>query len=131
VPNVLLQTDWKINVYGYTGDYTKYDKCFKVIARTRPTDYAYTETEVLTFNDLVARCDEKITNVDIATGNAFGAAEEANKAAKTAFEAGASADSSGIYASMMAEAASAAAQRCEAATAQILGSLEVIEYGDY
>lgn len=45
VPNILLTTDWKIRAYGYAG-YTKYEKCFEVVSRTKPADYIYTETEV-------------------------------------------------------------------------------------
>ena len=47
VPNILLQTDWPIRVYGFCGDcYTKISATFKIIARTRPADYIYTETDV-------------------------------------------------------------------------------------
>lgn len=42
VPNVLLQTAWNINVYGYCeGNYTKQSAVFKVAARTKPEDYFY------------------------------------------------------------------------------------------
>ena len=49
VPNILLQSDWRINVYGYTGDYTKHSAVFKVNRRTKPADYIYTETEVFNY----------------------------------------------------------------------------------
>lgn len=52
VPNILLTTDWKINVFGYTGDYTKHSACFKVVGRSKPSDYVYTETEILNFEHL-------------------------------------------------------------------------------
>ena len=55
VPNVLLQTDWKIHVYAYDGLYTKYDDCFEVVSRTKPADYIYTETEVKRYEDLEER----------------------------------------------------------------------------
>lgn len=48
VPNSLLQTDWKIRVYGYTGDYTKHEAYFKVNAKSKPLDYVYTEEELWT-----------------------------------------------------------------------------------
>lgn len=58
VPNILLQTDWKIRVYGYTEDgYTRYDDCFNVIGRTKPSDYVYTETEVKRYEDLEERIE--------------------------------------------------------------------------
>ena len=57
VPNILLQTDWKIRVYGYTGDFTKYEQCFKVNKRSKPSDYVYTETEVLNYDALLKRVE--------------------------------------------------------------------------
>ena len=50
VPNILLQQAWPIRVYAYCKDYTKVEKIFKVNARSKPTDYVYTETEVATWN---------------------------------------------------------------------------------
>lgn len=50
VPNILLQQEWPIKVYAFATDYTKIEKTFKVIARTKPTDYVYTETEVATWD---------------------------------------------------------------------------------
>lgn len=58
VPNVLLQTDWRINVYGYDVNYTKHNDCFEVIKRSKPDDYVYTEEEVNHWEDLEARVDE-------------------------------------------------------------------------
>ena len=54
VPNILLQTDWRINVYAYDGDYTKHSACFEVVKRTKPADYVYTETDVITVENIVA-----------------------------------------------------------------------------
>lgn len=65
VPNILLQTDWPIRVYAYCGDcYTKTSDTFKVIARTRPDDYVYTETEVKRWEDLANEIDEKINQYE-------------------------------------------------------------------
>lgn len=50
VPNILLQTDWKINVYAYDEKYTKHSAVFKVVGRTKPADYIYTETELKEYN---------------------------------------------------------------------------------
>ena len=55
VPNILLQMDWRINVYAFDKDYTKHCATFKVNARTRPDDYIYEETEVLNYNTLAQR----------------------------------------------------------------------------
>lgn len=59
VPNVLLQSNWRINVYAFDKEYTKHNAVFTVVARTKPADYVYTETEVHTWNEL----DAKITEV--------------------------------------------------------------------
>lgn len=58
VPNILLQNDWRIRVYAYDGFYTKHADCFHVIARTKPADYVYTETEVLTYKTLEKELNE-------------------------------------------------------------------------
>lgn len=58
VPNILLQTAWKIRVYAYVG-YTKHEECFEVIARTKPADYIYTETEILTWEELEKKLEDK------------------------------------------------------------------------
>lgn len=60
VPNILLQDDWKINVYGYDKNYTKFSDTFEVVRRTKPTDYVYTETETVNYNTLL----EKMNNID-------------------------------------------------------------------
>lgn len=66
VPNVLLQTDWKINVYGYTGNYTKHSVCFKVKARTKPADYVYTETELLSYKALAEEFNDSLGDINSA-----------------------------------------------------------------
>lgn len=63
VPNVLLQTDWRINVYGYDKNYTKHSAVFEVYKRTKPDSYIYTDTEVLSFNTLLNRMEEIESNI--------------------------------------------------------------------
>jgi len=58
VPNVLLQTDWRINVYAYDSNYTKFSDCFEVVKRTKPADYIYTETELKNYKDLEDRVNQ-------------------------------------------------------------------------
>ena len=60
VPNILLQNDWRINVYAYDKNYTKHSECFKVVKRSKPTDYIYTETEIKRYGDL----EERITALE-------------------------------------------------------------------
>lgn len=63
VPNILLQDSWVIHAYAYLNDYTKVEERFKVIARAKPADYVYTETEVLNYNTLADRIDTINENI--------------------------------------------------------------------
>lgn len=63
VPNILLQEDWDITVYAFDQDYTEYSQIIKVIPRTKPDDYVYTETEVLNYNTLSERINEVEANI--------------------------------------------------------------------
>lgn len=58
VPNILLQQDWRINVYAYDSNYTKHCEKYDVVKRSKPADYVYTETEIKNYDDLVARVDQ-------------------------------------------------------------------------
>ena len=58
VPNLLLQTAWRIRAYAYDGNYTKHEECYEVTPRTKPSDYVYTETEVKNYDDLVERINQ-------------------------------------------------------------------------
>lgn len=58
VPNVLLQKDWDIRVYGFDANYTKHNQRFNVITRTRPENYVYTDEELKTWEQLEERIDE-------------------------------------------------------------------------
>jgi hypothetical protein len=60
VPNVLLQTDWRINVYAYDRNYTKFSESFDVVRRSKPESYVYTETETLNYNTLL----DKMTDIE-------------------------------------------------------------------
>ena len=74
IPNILLQDNWNIRVYAYCSNYTKVEETFKVKARTKPSDYVYTETEVLNYQTLLDRMntiDENISQAveDYLTNN--------------------------------------------------------------
>lgn len=58
VPNILLQDNWDIRVYAYDSEYTKHSTVYNVVARTRPDNYVYTETEMRKWENLEARIDE-------------------------------------------------------------------------
>lgn len=55
VPNILLQQDWSIRVYAVCADYTKAEEVFKVMRRSKPSDYVYTETEVKSYEQIEDR----------------------------------------------------------------------------
>lgn len=46
VPNIILQSDFRLKVWGYAEDHTKHETFFKVNGRSKPADYIYTETEI-------------------------------------------------------------------------------------
>lgn len=56
IPNILLTMAGTINVYVYPTDRTVFATALWVMAREKPDDYVYTETEVLSYKTL----DEKI-----------------------------------------------------------------------
>ena len=58
VPNILLQDNWRINVYAYDTNYTKHSDVFEVVKRSKPADYVYTETEIKNYDELLVRLDE-------------------------------------------------------------------------
>ena len=67
VPNILLQTDWRIHVYAVDSNYTKHEKCYEVIARTKPSDYVYTETEIINWQYIKTELDSKADAADVYT----------------------------------------------------------------
>ena len=67
VPNILLQTDWRIHVYAVDGNYTKHEKSYEVIARTKPSDYVYTETEIINWQYIKTELDSKADAADVYT----------------------------------------------------------------
>lgn len=64
VPNILLQTDRAITAFVYVRNedesYTRQAKIFMVRPRTKPEEYVYTETEVLSYRTL----DERLTALE-------------------------------------------------------------------
>ena len=63
VPNILLQDTFNIRVYAYCDCYTKVEEVFKVKPRTKPSDYVYTETEVLQYSNIANRMDNLEQNI--------------------------------------------------------------------
>lgn len=71
VPNILLQTDWRIKVYAFDGNYTKYEECYEVKPRTKPADYVYTETDVVNYTNLLERMNTIDENIEETVGDYF------------------------------------------------------------
>jgi hypothetical protein len=67
VPNILLQSDFKLKVWAYAEDYTKQEFTFKVCTRSKPADYIYTETEVKSYEKFEERLQalEEAQNIDL------------------------------------------------------------------
>ena len=123
VPNILLQTDWDINVYGYTGNYTKYSDRFKVKTRSKPADYAYTETEILNWdaintkvNAAIEEIDATVTEADTILNETKEATNDVNEAIAEAAKATVDANTATEDAIEAADNANAAADRANEAT---------------
>lgn len=64
VPNILLQKCFAINVYAYDGESTKHSALYRVLPKSKPADYVYTETEVKTWEELSNKIDNFVLNAD-------------------------------------------------------------------
>ena len=58
VPNILLQQDCPLLVYGYDGEATKHTAIFEVIHRNKPEDYIYSEEEIKNYDALEKRIEK-------------------------------------------------------------------------
>lgn len=67
VPNILLQSTWPVKAYAHCDCATKNAHTFNVVARSKPADYVYTETEVMSYAQLEKRVEalEKGAGLDI------------------------------------------------------------------
>lgn len=65
VPNILLQNAWNIKVYAFDTEYTKHFKVFKVISRSKPADYIYTETELKDY----AEYEDRLVELEVKEAN--------------------------------------------------------------
>lgn len=61
IPNILLQYTHDIHMYVVKSDQTWSDRVFKITPRQRPSDYVYTETEILSLKQLEEELKEHIT----------------------------------------------------------------------
>lgn len=63
VPNIILQQNFDIKVYGYDKEFTKFEETFEVEKRSKPQDYVYTETEILNYETLANEIKEVKENI--------------------------------------------------------------------
>ena len=87
VPNILLQASWDVRVYGFTGDYTKVEKRFKVVARSKPADYVYTEEDIKKYDDLVIKINNANAVITLANETSQSALSAANQAGQFGYAA--------------------------------------------
>lgn len=77
IPNVLLTMAGTINVYVYPADRTVFATTLWVMAREKPDDYIYTETEVLSYKTLDEKIGDLAELTTIAKENLVAAINEA------------------------------------------------------
>lgn len=77
VPNILLTMAGVINVYVYPADRTVFAAALPVMAREKPDDYIYTETEVLSYRKLADEIGDLTKLTTAAKENLVAAINEA------------------------------------------------------
>ena len=108
IPNVLLQEGKDIMCWFMEGGAVADSGRIRIVTRAKPADYIYTETEVITFESLVAKVEDVIAKGNAATDSATTAAQKADAAANKANAA------SGKAAQVEAEIKASEARRVEA-----------------
>lgn len=84
VPNILLQEGKDIMVWMMEGGAVADSGRIRIVTRAKPADYIYTETEVITFESLVAKVEDVIAKGNAAADSATTAALKADAAANKA-----------------------------------------------
>lgn len=84
IPNILLQEGKDIMVWMMEDGAVADSGRIRIVTRAKPADYIYTETEVITFESLVAKVEDVIAKGNAATGSATTAAQKADSAANKA-----------------------------------------------
>ena len=84
IPNVLLQEGKDIMCWFMEGGAVADSGRIRIVTRAKPADYIYTETEVITFESLVAKVEDVIAKGNAATDSATTAAQKAEAAANKA-----------------------------------------------
>ena len=84
IPNVLLQEGKDIMCWFMEGGAVADSGRIRIVTRAKPADYIYTETEVITFESLVAKVEDVIAKGNTAVDSATTAAQKADAAANKA-----------------------------------------------
>ena len=80
VPNILLQSDYPIRVYAFCTNFTKVERIFKVCRRSKPADYLYEETDILSGREILVRAEETLDKANQALDGASDVLVEAREA---------------------------------------------------
>lgn len=62
VPNVILQDNCDLLVYGYDSEATRHEATFEVKKRSKPTNYVYNDEEIKVWEDLYVKINQIETN---------------------------------------------------------------------
>ena len=84
IPNILLQEGKDIMVWMMEDGAVADSGRIRIVTRAKPADYVYTETEVITFESLVAKVEDVIAKGNAAADSATIAAQKADAAANKA-----------------------------------------------
>lgn len=84
IPNILLQEGKDIMVWMMEDGAVADSGRIRIVTRAKPADYIYTETEVITFESLVAKVEDVIAKGNAAADSATTAAQKADAAANKA-----------------------------------------------
>lgn len=126
VPNILLQQPLAIMAHGCCAECVRDELIIRVVGRTKPADYIYTETEIRSFESLQKRVEDVADRAEAATVEAEasaqkalsaerGAASSAENAAESEAAAGRSEETAGRYAGAAAVSAEASARDANSA----------------
>lgn len=80
IPNILLQQTYIIKAYGYCGECVRESLNIVVLARKKPDDYIYTETDVKTWEDLEQEINKNEAKIEEQAKEIAAAANIANNA---------------------------------------------------
>lgn len=82
IPNILLQQPLSLLAHGCCGECVHAELIIRVVARAKPADYVYTETELLSFEKLMHRAEEAVQVAEASVAQATAGAERAEAAAR-------------------------------------------------